>query len=252
MKRASIIAAICVALVVSACSDHSQQDAAACSRPADESSRVETARALVTVDASNFRTLIDYWAQDVVHREPVLTNTGRAEVAEYFAAMFSGSPYGFPLDRKVVVRDEVYKSLEDGSMTYMATVQWSGTAGNDFFLQSGMSIVKFRPGEGCASYQRDYFTEGDSWWNIPAFKPGVEGLRNMYIAIFGLSLRCFDDDADGFAKYVSSLGCPLAGLDCNDFVFEINPAAMEIPGNGIDEDCDVATPFADPASQGFQ
>jgi hypothetical protein len=115
-----------------------------------------------------------------------------------------------------------------------------------------MSIIKFRPGEGCASYQRDYFTEGDSWWNIPAFKPDVEGLRNMYIAIFGLSLRCFDDDADDFAKYTSSLGCPLAGRDCNDFVPEINPAAMEIPGNGIDEDCDVTTPFADPASQGFQ
>jgi hypothetical protein len=252
MRRASVIAAICAVLVVSACSDNSAGGASTCSRGADEASRVETARALVTVDASNFRTLIDYWAQDVVHREPVLTNTGRAEVEEYFAAMFSGSSYGFPPDRRVVVRDEVYTSQQDGSMTYMATVQWSGTAGNDFFLQNGMSIIKFRPGEGCPYYQRDYFNEGDSWWNIPAFKPAVEGLRNMYIGIFGLSMRCFDDDADGFAKYLSSLGCPSPGRDCNDFVPEINPAAMEIPGNGIDEDCDVTTPFADPASQGYQ
>lgn len=252
MKRALVIAVICGAHLVSACSDHSHEGISACSRGADELSRVETARSLVTVDAANFRTLIDYWAEDVVHREPVLTNTGRVEVAEYFAAMFSGSSYGFPTDRRVVIRDEVYKSQQDGSMTYMATVQWSGTAGNDFFLQDGMSIIKFRPGEGCPSYQRDYYTEGDSWWNIPAFKPGIEGFRNLYIAIFGLSLRCFDDDADGYAKYSGSLGCPLPGRDCNDFVPEINPAAMEIPGNGIDEDCDVATPFADPASQGFQ
>ena len=164
MNRALVITAICGALVISACSDHSQDGVIACSRGADESSRVETARVLVTVDASNFRTLIDYWAQDVVHREPMLTNTGRAEIEEYFAAMFSGSSYGFPPDRRVVVRDEVYKSQQDGGMTYMATVQWSGTAGNDFFLQDGMSIIKFRPGEGCPSYQRDYFTEGDSWW----------------------------------------------------------------------------------------
>jgi hypothetical protein len=252
MSRALLIGALCGALVLPACSNHSDEGASACVRGADEASRVETARALVTVDASNFRTLINYWAEDVVHREPVLTNTGRAEVAEYFAAMYSGSSYGFPPDRRVVVRDELYQSQQDGGMTYMATVQWSGTFGNEFFLQNGMSIVKFRPGEGCPYYQRDYVNEGDTWWNVPAFKPQVELLRNMYISIFGLSLRCFDDDADGYAKYSSSAGCPLSGLDCNDFVPEINPAAMEIPGNGIDEDCDVATPFADPASQDFQ
>jgi hypothetical protein len=252
MSRALVIAAIYGALLVSACSDQSNEGADACVRGADEASRLETARALVTVDASSLPSLINYWAEDVVHREPVLTNTGRAEVAEYFAAMFSGSSYGFPQDRHVVIKDELYHSQQDGGMTYMATVQWSGTFGNEFFLQRGMSIIKFRPGEGCPSYQRDYFNEGDTWWNVPAFKPDIALFRNMYISLFGLSVRCFDDDADGYAKYATSVGCPLSGLDCNDFVPEINPAAMEIPGNGIDEDCNVTTPFADPASQGFQ
>jgi len=253
MSRAPVIAMMCGLLLVSACSEQSNSGGAyACVRGADEASRVETARALVTVDASNFRTLVDYWAEDVVHREPVLTNTGRGEVAEYFAAMFSGSSYGFPSDRQVSISDELFMSQRGGGMTYMATVQWSGTFGNEFFLQNGMSIVKFRPGEGCASFQRDYYTEGDTWWNIPAFKPQVEGLRNMYISIFGLSQRCFDDDVDGYAKYAPSAGCPASGVDCNDFVPEINPAAMEIPGNNIDDDCDITTPFADPASQGFQ
>lgn len=254
MHRLPVIAAICGVFIASACSDHSNsnQGVHACLRGADEASRVETARALVSAEASNYSSLTNYWAEDVVHREPVLTNTGRAEVAEYFEAMFSGSSYGFPADRRVVITNELFTSQPDGGMTYMATVQWSGTFGNEFFLQNGMSIVKFRPGEGCAAYQRDYYSEGDTWWNIPAFKPQVDLMRNMYIAIFGLTGRCFDADADGFTKYSASLGCPTSGLDCNDFVPGINPAAMEIPGNGIDEDCDVATPFADPAGQDFQ
>lgn len=252
MRRARVIAAMCGMLILSACSNGSDEGVYDCIRGADTASRIETARAVVTVNATSFRNVSSYWAEDVIHREPVLTNRGRAEVAEYFAAMFSGSSYGFPPDRRVVVKDELYQSQQDGGMTYMATVQWSGTFGSEFFLQDGMSIVKFRPGEGCPSYQRDYYTEGDTWWNIPAFKPDVELLRNMYISIFGLSLRCFDDDADGYTKYATSLGCPVTGLDCNDFVAEINPAAIELPGNGIDEDCNVATPFSDPSSQGFQ
>ncbi len=258
MGRVLTIGAIWLSVLLFGCSDGSDNGsdnvAVSCSLAADEASRVQTARALVTVDASNYESLIGYWAEDVVYRESVLTNSGREEMLEYLSAMFSGSAYGFPLDRQVVIKDELYHTQADGNMSYMATVEWSGTFGSEFFRQTGMSIVKFRPGEGCAYYHRDYSSEGDTWWNIPDFKPDVNFLRNMYITIFSLAGRCFDDDGDGYAKYSASSGCPNSGLDCNDFVPGINPGAMEIPGNGIDEDCAPLTPIdtADLELQSYQ
>jgi len=213
-----------------------------CSRPADEAARLATARALVTVNSTTYQSVINYWAEDVVYKEPVLTNVGRVEMLEYLQTVYGGSPFGFPMDKHTTIRNELYKTHPDGSMTYMATIEWSGTFGTAFFIQKGMSIVKFRPGEGCASYHRDYFTEGDSWWNIPIWQGDIRSSREMYIYLFGLTGRCFDEDGDGYTKYSAATGCPNPGLDCNDFVAEINPGVREIPGNGIDDDCNPGTP----------
>ena len=225
-----------------------------CSRDADEASRVATAQALVTVNASNYLSLINYWAEDIVYKEPVWTNSGREEMLDFLTAVFSGSAYGFPDDRQVVIKNELYNTNPDDSMTYMATIEWSGTFGTEFFIQRGMSVLKFRPGEGCPYYHRDYYTEGDTWWNIPKEKPFVNSMRNFYINNFGLAGRCFDDDGDGYTKYGSATGCPNTGVDCNDFVPGINPGAIEWPGNGVDDDCNPLTPTgsADPALQIYQ
>ncbi len=40
----------------------------------------------------------------------------------------------------------------------------------------------------------------------------------------------FDDDGDGYSR--------LGGLDCDDGDAAVSPEAVEIPGNGVDEDCD--------------
>jgi hypothetical protein len=222
-----------------------------CSRDADETSRVQTAQALVTVNASNYLSLINYWAEDIEYREPVWTNSGRHELLDYLSAVFSGTAYGFPDDRLTTIKNELYNTHEDGSMTYMATVEWSGTFGKEFFTQTGMSIIKFHPGEGCPYYHRDYSSEGDTWWNIPAEKPDVNIFRNIYIERFLLDGRCFDGDEDGYTKYANAAGCLNPGLDCNDFVPGIHPGATEILDNGIDEDCDPVTPSGseDPALQ---
>jgi len=241
MKKAYVISIFCTLLFLVTTGSALAQVTSGCARTADETTRLATARAILRVNADNYGEVINYWAEDVIYKEPVLTNSGRQEMFDYLAAVFGGTAFGFPTDKVVTINKELYKTHVDGSMTYAATIEWSGTFGTEFYIQKGMSIIKFSPGEGCPYFHRDYFTEGDTWWNIPIWQPDIRTSRNIYINLFQLTGRCFDGDGDGYTKYSPAIGCPNAGLDCNDFVAEINPGADEIPGNGIDDDCNPVT-----------
>lgn len=48
---------------------------------------------------------------------------------------------------------------------------------------------------------------------------------------------CVDNDGDGYGRAISP-DCPKAWIDCDDDDPDINPGAIEIAGNGIDENCD--------------
>ncbi|MFN7953367.1 MAG: MopE-related protein [bacterium] len=52
---------------------------------------------------------------------------------------------------------------------------------------------------------------------------------------------CKDLDADGYGNPASA-ACAHAQLDCNDSNVNVNPGRTEIPSNGIDDDCNAATP----------
>ncbi|MBK7977031.1 MAG: hypothetical protein IPK07_28465 [Deltaproteobacteria bacterium] len=52
---------------------------------------------------------------------------------------------------------------------------------------------------------------------------------------------CKDLDGDGYGNPASAQ-CAHPQLDCNDGNPNINPGKTEIPGNGIDDDCNAATP----------
>jgi hypothetical protein len=242
MKKAYAISIFCALLFMFMTGSALAQVTTGCARGVTEAARLQTARDLLEIDASNYASRVNYWAEDVVYKEPVLTNHGRHEMFDYLSAMFGSTAYGFPDDKVVTIKDELSEVHPDGSMTYTATIEWSGTFGTEFFIQTGLSIIRFDPGEGCPSYHRDYWSEGDTWWNIPSLKFFIAQMRGMYINLFGLTGRCFDDDGDGYTKYIAATGCTNAGLDCNDFVPGINPGATEIPGNGIDDDCNPATP----------
>ncbi len=49
---------------------------------------------------------------------------------------------------------------------------------------------------------------------------------------------CSDADGDGYSPEGGNCGEP----DCDDWAPEVNPGMVEIPGNGIDDDCDPSTP----------
>ena len=71
----------------------------------------------------------------------------------------------------------------------------------------------------------------------------VDQLSNARLATLPVSVGCLtvppvptDNDGDGSPE----------GVDCNDDNPAVNPGAKEIPGNGIDDDCNVATPDETP------
>jgi len=218
-----------------------------CDRAADEATRVETAREILKVNAGNYRTVINYWAvkgsgedgvgeDGAVYEETTLRNFTRQEMWEYLNAVFQWSS-----DMELVTYDELWETHPDGSMTYMVVNKWFGSTIGGYYEQPGISIVKFRPGEGCASYQRDYFSEGDTWWGMSISQDGVRLKRETVLTALRLDHRCVDDDGDGYTKYLAAKGCPNQGLDCDDYHANVNPGATEIPGNGFDDDCNPAT-----------
>jgi hypothetical protein len=230
-----------------------------CDRVDDEATRVETARSILKVnarpdpgqpdglDVDHYYKVINYWAVNgsgedgegedgAVYQETTLSNLTRQEMWEYLNVVF-----GWSSDMELVTYDEVWETHADGSMTYMVVNRWFGSTMGGYYEQPGISIVKFRPGEGCASYQRDYFSEGDTWWGMSFSQGMVRAKRETVISELGLTHKCVDDDGDGYTKYSTATGCANEGLDCDDYHADINPGATEIPGNGLDDDCDPST-----------
>lgn len=79
--------------------------------------------------------------------------------------------------------------------------------------------------------------------DIDCIHPGDEGYalieQAVYDAYFVPQFACVADaDADGFTD--SACG----GVDCDDADPAVNPAAAEVRGNGVDDDCNATTPDA--------
>ena len=229
-----------------------------CHRDADEDARVETARSILKVnarvdpvtgveDVDHYHRVINFWAErgsgedgigedGAVYRESILSNHTRQEMWDYLDVVFDWSS-----DMELLVLDEIWETHPDDSMTYMVVNLWFGNTDSGYYEQPGISVVKFRPGEGCAAYQRDYFSEGDTWWGMSFAQQQVRDKRDTVLRQLQLTGRCVDDDGDGFPKYAASLGCTHTALDCNDYSADINPGVMEIMDNAIDDNCDGVT-----------
>jgi len=89
----------------------------------------------------------------------------------------------------------------------------------------------------------DGFTElgGDCDDADPSVNPGAvevcDGVDEDCDGIADEQTECYDDDGDGFCEDTSCTDGSLPN-DCNDDAITTHPAATEIQGNGIDDDCD--------------
>ena len=136
--------------------------------------------------------------------------------------------FAWSSDMELIIYDELWETHADDSMTYMLVNKWFGTTAAGYYEQPGISIVKFRPGEGCAAFQRDYFSEGDTWFGMKMPGFDAQGMvierRNRIITELGLTDKCVDDDDDGFTKYEAAAGCPKGTVvDCDDYHADIHP-----------------------------
>jgi Putative metal-binding motif len=95
-----------------------------------------------------------------------------------------------------------------------------------------------------------YVTNGgdcddDAFWNYPGNVEVPDMSDNNCNGIIdeGIDTWYLDADQDGFGGSTTVLGAPQTGYvatggDCDDSNENVNPAAVEILANGIDEDCD--------------
>jgi len=163
--------------------------------------------------------------------------------------------FAWSANMDLVIEEEVwgYDPAGSGDFIYSGVNRWSGTwDGFGDYVMPGMSIIKFNAeklalGEGCVTYQRDYFTEGDTWLGVKELKALINTMREEYLKIVEKSDECIDEDGDGYGKYLdgnldpvmtpADCGVQHAVRDCNDYDVAINPGAEEIPGNGLDDNC---------------
>ncbi len=69
----------------------------------------------------------------------------------------------------------------------------------------------------------------------------IGNLFDVTATLNGTAESCIDRDGDGYGSPASD-ACPHPEGDCDDSNPAVNPGATEIPGNGIDDDCNAATP----------
>lgn len=254
MKNKYLVSIFSALLVLFVAQTATAQVVPGCVRATDEATRIETARSILKVNGrvdpvtgeknvDHYHTVINYWAENgsgedgvgvdgAVYQESTLSNFTRQDMWDYLDVVFNWSS-----DMELVTLEELWETHPDGSLTYMVVNKWFGSTDAGYYEQPGISIVKFRPGEGCASYQRDYFSEGDTYWGMSFAQGLVRAKREATIANLGLTSKCVDDDGDGYTKYSTAMGCPNVEVDCDDYHANINPGATEILANGIDENC---------------
>ena len=136
------------------------------------------------------------------------------------------------------------------SGTYTQTLANANAAGCDSIINLNLTINNATSSTlnitNCGDYTLNgqTYTASGTYTQMTQNSNGCDSTITLNLNIVGSLLYYEDLDSDGYGNpAVSQLGCnPIAGyvtndLDCDDSNSAINPGAIDIPGNGIDEDC---------------
>ncbi len=197
-----------------------------------------------------------------------VTPTNTTPSAHYLIgdlAFGPGTAPGFATDLYVLIihtdasnvsdATQVWRVQPSGAATMIASVGGGyvdADDGNLFFKWGGLAFARG------GSFGTDlYFSAGDLICRISAPDGDLDGVPDAidncptvanpaqtdtdHDGIGDACDTCEDVDGDGYGSPASAT-CPHPQLDCNDANPAVNPGATEIPGNGIDDDCNPATP----------
>ncbi len=132
--------------------------------------RKEIGRELIEMNQTNWQYLLQYYTDDIEYHDPIVDISGIGEMTGFLARLFGSSP-----DLITTIEDE--SCIND---IYTATWTMTGNFAGVPYDAKGMSIIKFRPKDTQAYFQRDYYTEGDVMINIPGLDEAVGGFRYFY------------------------------------------------------------------------
>ena len=142
--------------------------------------RLNVGRALVEINAANWQSLLQYYADDYQYYDPIVYIDGFEELVPFFARLFASSP-----DLVTTVEDEMLIGN-----VYTATWTMEGKFDGVPYEAKGMSILKFDPWSTQAYYSRDYYSEADIMATIPVLFPAVEQFRIFYKCVVDPAFIC--------------------------------------------------------------
>ena len=127
-------------------------------------------RQLLEVQSTNWPSVLQYYTDDIEYHDPIVDIEGIDTMTEFLARLFESTP-----DLVTTVEDE---TCING--VYSAAWEMTGFFAGVPYMAKGMSIIKFRPRETQAYYQRDYYSEGDIMINIPGLDEAMIAFRTFY------------------------------------------------------------------------
>lgn len=142
--------------------------------------RKEIGRSLVEINAGNWTSLLQYYADDIEYSDPIVHIEGIGTMTEFLGRLFASGP-----DLITTVEDE---TCING--IYSATWTMAGSLEGVPYYASGMSIIKFRPKSLKAYYAKDYYSEGDIMASIPGLDEAIGAFRVFYRCVVDPTFDC--------------------------------------------------------------